>query len=340
MKLYFVLKEDLNNKQASSFRCEQMIAGLVEHNIDVVKVNLYSRKKAIMIWNYVYLWLLGNLLRANVYVYGEIRFPYVRTWFNRCKRLILEKTEYPYELISDTFRPKEEFFNLCEKATSFITCSETLGTYYRNYLNNVEPVIVPLINGKKVEQYKVNSEFTITYCGYMGGNKDGVDDLIKSFGHFTALVNESCKLNLIGTASQKDLKKLEELVEELGLSNSVVFKGKMANEDVLIELAKSSVLALTRPDNLQAQGGFPSKLGEYLLTGKPVLCTRVGDIDKHFSDEELIFLNSHNPDYIASIIKDIFDNYEHYKDRAVFGQKAMKRYTPYKQAEKIVNEIK
>ena len=43
-------------------------------------------------------------------------------------------------------------------------------------------------------------------------------------------------------------------------------------------LFNASILALARPDNLQAKNGFPTKLGEYLATGNPVVVTKVGEI--------------------------------------------------------------
>lgn len=49
-------------------------------------------------------------------------------------------------------------------------------------------------------------------------------------------------------------------------------------------LKNAEVLALDRPDNLQAKYGFPTKLGEYLLTENPVVITSVGDIPKFLKD--------------------------------------------------------
>lgn len=51
-------------------------------------------------------------------------------------------------------------------------------------------------------------------------------------------------------------------------------------------LKNAAVLALDRPDSLQAQCGFPTKLGEYLLTENPVVVTKVGDIPLFLKDGE------------------------------------------------------
>ncbi|MEO7491038.1 MAG: glycosyltransferase, partial [Ferruginibacter sp.] len=44
-----------------------------------------------------------------------------------------------------------------------------------------------------------------------------------------------------------------------------------------------------RPDSKQAQGGFPTKLGEYLATGNPVCATSVGEIPDYLVDAESIY---------------------------------------------------
>lgn len=55
-------------------------------------------------------------------------------------------------------------------------------------------------------------------------------------------------------------------------------------------LKNATVLALDRPDSLQAQCGFPTKLGEYLLTENPVVVTKVGDIPLFLKDGETALL--------------------------------------------------
>ena len=57
-----------------------------------------------------------------------------------------------------------------------------------------------------------------------------------------------------------------ELIENLGVKNSVIFTGIVSAAEIPQILKNATVLALDRPDSLQAQCGFPTKLGEYLLT--------------------------------------------------------------------------
>ena len=68
-------------------------------------------------------------------------------------------------------------------------------------------------------------------------------------------------------------------------------------------LKNVDILALDRPDNLQAKYGFPIKLGEYLLTENPVVVTRVGDIPLFLQDGvNALIAEPQNPYSFASKI--------------------------------------
>ena len=138
----------------------------------------------------------------------------------------------------------------------------------------------------------------ITYCGDLSQSKDGVLTLIKSF----ALIKDEfpdLQLKLIG--HNKDLSYINSLKESIlnrGLSNSVIFTGFIHPENIPNELYKSRLLVLSRPDNIQAQGGFPTKLGEYLATGVPVVVTSVGELPYFLKNDKNAFLGE--PDNVES----------------------------------------
>jgi len=123
----------------------------------------------------------------------------------------------------------------------------------------------------------------IAYCGDMTGIKDGVPILVDAF-RLIAEKHPDVKLYLIGDARRGDLERLQQKVAEYGLRNRVVFTGPVSRDRMPAYLCSASLLALARPDSLQAQGGFPTKLGEYLATGKPVVVTAVGEIPDYLTD--------------------------------------------------------
>jgi glycosyltransferase involved in cell wall biosynthesis len=129
----------------------------------------------------------------------------------------------------------------------------------------------------------------ITYVGTMGGNKDGLENLIEAM----AIVKEKDKnvrLQLIGTAPDKDLNRLKNKVAALGLTETINFLGKKKVEEIPCLLSNSNLLVLARPDNNQAKAGFPTKLGEYLASSIPVVITITGEIPKYLKDNVSAYL--------------------------------------------------
>ena len=151
------------------------------------------------------------------------------------------------------------------------------------------PILVDMQRFKGFDQHTENETKIITYIGFMGGNKDGLENLIESI----ALVNQKCRnsrLELIGSASKEDLLRLKKKVEVLGLNSVVSFLGSKKADEIPYYLSKSDLLVLARPDNNQAKAGFSTKLGEYLASGKPVVITITGEISKYLKDNESAYL--------------------------------------------------
>jgi glycosyltransferase involved in cell wall biosynthesis len=75
-----------------------------------------------------------------------------------------------------------------------------------------------------------------------------------------------------------DTSKHLKLIREYRLEGRIQWKGEVPRDQIPAILQHASLLVLPRPESKQAQGGFPTKLGEYLATGNPVCSTRVGEI--------------------------------------------------------------
>ena len=137
---------------------------------------------------------------------------------------------------------------------------------------------------------KTDKEKYVAYCGTASNNKDGVDKLIKAFA-IVCKKHDKIKLLIIGkTPSEKEKTGNNALIKSLGIADKVIFTG-FVNANLIPQLLMGAeVLLLDRPDNIQARNGFPTKLGEYLLTGKPVVVTKVGDIPLFLKDGESALL--------------------------------------------------
>ena len=127
---------------------------------------------------------------------------------------------------------------------------------------------------------KAHKERYFAYCGNLSNNKDGVDLLIQSFAEVHAQYPDYY-LYLIG---RRENNANEQLIRDLHLCSHVKCTGTVSAKDMPQILKDAEMLLLCRPNNLQAQYGFPTKLGEYLLTSNPVVVTAVGDIPEYLKD--------------------------------------------------------
>ena len=99
------------------------------------------------------------------------------------------------------------------------------------------------------------------------------------------------KLYIIGPIPKKEEEKVNlKLIDDLGISDQIVFTGLVPAKQMPQLLKNAEVLALDRPDNMQAKYGFATKMGEYLLSERPVVVTKVGDFPLFFKDGESALL--------------------------------------------------
>ena len=103
-------------------------------------------------------------------------------------------------------------------------------------------------------------------------------------------------------------------------------------------LNNAKLLCLARPSSLQSTGGFPTKLGEYLATGHPVVVTSVGEIPNYLNRENSYIVEPDNNKLFGETINEILTDY----DKAVeIGRKgkevAMQNFNYSVQAVKLHN---
>ena len=185
--------------------------------------------------------------------------------------------------------PVPVFLEACRRMDGMIVISQGLKQYFID--NGCHPERVHVMNmivdsTRFKDLQKQSTEPYIAYCGTATNTKDGVDQLIKAFALVVKHYPEY-KLYIIGsTPSKKQRFDNHELTKELGIEKNVVFTGVVPVEQMPQLLKNANILALDRPNNLQAKYGFPTKLGEYLLTENPVVVTEVGDIPLFLKDGE------------------------------------------------------
>lgn len=226
-------------------------------------------------------------------LYGSSEYLPFLVWLRR-NQTYFEVTECP-----DLFKPRIYSWNyytkLWKQLNGIFVISNNLKQYFVDH--GVHPgkvhVINMIVDSKRFNGVIRNqkSENYIAYCGNVNkDSKDGVGDLISSFVRYHERYKDR-KLYVIGPIVSKEQKK--EYEEYLRLSNaldSVVFTDSVSPTLIPQYFVDAEMLVLARPDNIQAKYGFPTKLGEYLLSGRPVVLTDVGNISDFLVDGKNAFI--------------------------------------------------
>lgn len=140
---------------------------------------------------------------------------------------------------------------------------------------------------QKCEPVKGFKKPYIVFVGVMNNAKDGVDILIEAFARLAVHFPDH-KLFLVGPWHY-DTPGHQKMIKKLGLEERVFWMGEYNRDTIPAIIKNAHLMVLPRPDSKQAQGGFPTKLGEYLATGNPVCATRVGELPDYLVDDESVF---------------------------------------------------
>jgi glycosyltransferase involved in cell wall biosynthesis len=206
-----------------------------------------------------------------------------------------------------------------------IVISTALNSHYLKYIKQkkilINPVLVSTemikvpdqeIFGMIKERLKreYNYKYLLVYNGSYG-EKDGIYYLIDSF-HL--ILRDFPDTLFIMTGKNHDkliMNRIIEYIRNKGLENRIILTGFVKSEELSCYNNLADILLVCRSDSPFANHGFPWKLGEYCMTGRPVIATKVSDIGLYFRDnEDLFIVEAENSKAVAEKAVYIFNNYD------------------------------
>ncbi|MBN2570800.1 MAG: glycosyltransferase family 4 protein [Ignavibacteriales bacterium] len=294
------------------------------------KTTLKPDNLLIKVWKY-FLGILNGIIylvkirkQIDVIIMYSNSAVYLTTFFLLAKILrikyIQEKSEYPFVLRKKSFLGKlyaKIYIKVIYKLFDgiFVMTKPLYEYFFPKVRKKAKVIIIPMtVESDRFIHHSSESKFDfeyMAYCGDMGGNKDGIDILLNSFKIISEKYDD-INLVLIGSSSDNDyFNKLKEYVKTIQLDKRIIFTGNVVREEMPNYLCNAKILLLARPSSLQAQGGFPTKLGEYLSTGKPVVVTSVGEIPDYLTDNKNVFFSEpDSADKFAERVDFVLSNYE------------------------------
>lgn len=262
-------------------------------------------------------------------------------------KILIEQNEYPPFIFNKGILGSlsmKWFLRIARKAFRVFVISEKLKEYF--VMQGVDSEKISIINmtvdcSRFVNIEKQKTERYIAYCGSVTIYKDGVDILLRAFST-VAKKKHDVKLYIIGNIPyESDKKQILKIIRENHLNSKVCLLGVVESALIPQYLKNAEILALARPDNIQSKYGFPTKLGEYLLSENPVVVTRVGELDTFLMDKKncLFALPNSSNDFAEKLLWVL----EHKDIGITIGKKgkqvAESKFNYYIEAQKIVGAI-
>lgn len=281
---------------------------------------------------------------ANVLIlYGENIF-FVNLFYKIVSKLlnlkyIGDRSEYP-SIKTRQSKLRIWFYKL--KTSWFdgmLVMTKELEKYYKscskkNNFTFLLPMTITPERFEKVKKHNVEEKYIAVVFGTH--NRDGLYESLNSFAYYINKLNGIYKMVLIGDfENMPNVIELKKVIIENKIENKIELKGKVSINEVP-SLLKSASCLLTTP-NFYISGGFPTKLGEYMLSEAPIVATKVGELDQYVEDkQDLLFCEKSNFKSIAESIKWIET---HEIEAQNMGKRAAKKAKTVFNAETYVNKL-
>ena len=172
------------------------------------------------------------------------------------------------------------------KMKNIIGISSLLTNYYKNKkCNSIRiPTIIDKNKYSFIKETK-NKKVIISYAG-MPAKKDYITNAIKALMLLNFEEKKKIELHLYGV-------NIEQL-EILGISKNTInelseilfLHGKIPHSKIQDKIALSDFTILLRPNLRYANAGFPTKVGESMMCGTPVIANHTSDLALYIKDGE------------------------------------------------------
>jgi len=189
---------------------------------------------------------------------------------------------------------KQAFFenSYINKLDGLVLMTKTLMTHYSAFSRHPQLLHLPMTVDlerfhKQIAQPLEFKKPYIAFVGVMNDAKDGVNILIEAFYKISKDFSD-LNLYLVGGKNHDTQSHLQR-IKDLDLEGRIKWVGEYPRDTIPSIICNAKLLVLPRPDSKQAQGGFPTKLGEYLATGVPVCATTVGELPDYLIDGKSVF---------------------------------------------------
>lgn len=257
-------------------------------------------------------------------------------------KLIAERTELP-KTEKGILQLKNQIMVRCvfKNLYGFLAISESLQKYYYRLVSKKCPVVLMpvIIDVDDIYDPSVERTRNLVYTGPLLQKKDGIITIIQAF---KSVAGDYPETDLILTGDINFSSDKERILEEIEgqYSDRIKMKGFISREEMINLINSATALLLAKPSSEQANTCFPTKLGEYLSTGNPIVVTSTGEIPVYLEDGVSAYIAE--PDSVESFtikLRQLLSDQVRAEHIGKTGQKVAVNSFNYKETSKRVIEL-
>lgn len=212
-----------------------------------------------------------------------------------------------------------------KEASGFISISRLLSDHNGSFLK--PSVRIPTILDVKETEWtpsRQRERIELVYAGNPGRSKELLAPIIAGMAADERLLNKF-RLHVYGV-SRAQLLRNEGVTEELlrMAGDSVVVHGKVDQREMVNILLNADYAVFVRPRRRSSDAGFPTKLGESMACGLPVIANDTGDISLYLEDGVNGYLLSDNT---AHAVTSTLNKISQLSSKELDGQRVAARTT-------------
>lgn len=230
----------------------------------------------------------------------------------------------------------------------FIVISNELCKFVEKYKSkSAKYILVPILVEDLLENkdlLQLKNEYNVPYIihtGTMLEQKDSISKILHAYAQLKKEFKTECRLVFTGPHATSKCSYLP-LIKNLGIENNVDLLGLVPTEKVAILQYFATMTIIYKSDNLQTRNCFPTKLGELLISGTPVITTSIGDANLYLKNGVSAFIfDPEDEGSLIKYIKLILTNPNLAKQIGNEGKKvAQKYFNPFYQGKRISDFLK